>query len=98
MGLLTGKVLYAKVWQEDYRENFAEDDLNEIENITIVAGNYGLSAKVEMADGDWFYPLHRDSNPALNVGDNLDPKQCVIIHLKRGDSTTEKLLYQADAL
>lgn len=92
MGLLTNRVLYNKVWVEDYRDNFTEEDINMIESITVVAGNYGLSAKVEMADGDTFYPIHRDSTP-LAIGDKLDPKLCTIIHLKRGDATTEKLLY-----
>lgn len=95
MGILANRVLYNKTWQEDYREKFTEEDINMIESITVVAGNFGISAKVEMADGDTFYPIHRDSSP-LAVGDTLKPELCTIIHLKRGDATTEKLLYVGD--
>ena len=97
MGILANRVLYSKVWTEDYRENFSQEDLDMIESIEVVAGNYGISAKVEMADGDTFYPIHRDST-VLAVGDKLDPTLCTIIHLKRGDATTEKLLYSGDPI
>lgn len=97
MGILANRVLYNKVWTEDYRETFTEEDLNLIESIEVVAGDYGISAKVEMADGDIFFPIHRDS-VELSAGDRLDPKQCTIIHLKRGDATTEKLLYNGEPI
>lgn len=97
MGILANRVLYNKVWTEDYRENFTEEDINMIESIEVVAGNFGISAKVEMADGDTFYPIHRDS-VELSVGDKLDPKFCTIIHLKRGEATTEKLLYNGEPI
>lgn len=97
MGILANRVLYNKVWTEDYRETFTKEDLNLIESIEVVAGNFGISAKVEMADGDTFYPIHRDSTE-LSVGDKLDPKLCTIIHLKRGEAITEKLLYTGEPL
>ena len=97
MGILSNRVLYNKVWTEYKREQFSQEDLEMIESIEVVAGNYGTSAKVEMADGDTFYPIHRDSSP-LAVGDKLDPALCTIIYLKRGDATTEKLLYNGEPL
>lgn len=93
MGILANRVLYNKVWTEDYRENFSQEDLEMIESIEVVSGDFGLSAKVEMADGDTFYSIHRDS-VELAVGDKLDKTRCVIIHLKRGEARTDKLLYQ----
>jgi len=90
-------VLYGKTWKETSREQFSEENINEIQSIEVVAGNYGLSAQVELPGGNTFYPIHRDSVP-LSVGDKLDPKQCTIIHLQRGESTTDKLLYTGETL
>ena len=97
MGTLKDRVFYARKWEEDYRESFDEEDLNSIESIEVVAGDWGLSAAVEV-DGELsYYGIHGDSSP-LSVGDKLDPKQCVIIHLKRGVNTCEKLLYTGQPL
>lgn len=97
MGILANRVLYNKVWTEYKREQFSQEDLEMIESIEIVAGNFGISAKVEMTDGDTFYPIHRDSS-TLAVGDKLDPTLCTIIYLKRGEATTEKLLYNGEPI
>ena len=97
MGILANRVLYNKVWTEYKREQFSQEDLEMIESIEVVAGNFGISAKVEMTDGDTFYPIQRDSSP-LAVGDKLDPKLCTIVYLKRGEATTEKLLYNGEPL
>jgi len=90
-------VLYNKVWTEDHRETFSQEDIEQIESIEVVAGDYGTSARVEMADGDTFFPIHRDSID-LKVGDKLDPQFCTVIYLKRGDARTQKLLYTGEPL
>ncbi len=97
MGILKNAVLYAPVWTEDYRVRFDEEDLNAITEIEVVASNYGISARVALPDGNAYYPIHRDSSK-LAVGDHLDKNLCTIIHLKRGDQETEKLLYTGDPL
>ena len=97
MGLLDHKVFYAKTWQAIGEDKFSDEEINQIESIEIVAGNYGISAKVETTEGNTFYPIQRDSSP-LKVGDKLDPQYCYIITLKRGDATTEKLRYNAEPL
>lgn len=93
MGILSEMTYYSKVWVEVDRKPFDEDDLKDIECITVVAGDHGISARVELPDKDTFIPIHRDSKP-LSVGDQLDPKKCIIIYLKRGEARTKKLLYQ----
>ena len=97
MGILDSRVLYAPVWVEDHRSHFAEDDLAKINDIVVVPGNWGLSARVELDEGDDYYPIHRDSS-TLEPGDRLDPRRCTIITLKRGASRTQKLLYVGDPL
>lgn len=100
MGLLDNRVFYNLSWEESSREQFKNEDIDMISQITVVAGDHGLSAKVITKNGKkTFYPIHRDSNPAIKVDDNLDPNLCWIIHLKRGEyQTTDKLLYEADPI
>lgn len=89
--------LYSKVWREESRNGFSEQELAEITNIEIVEGEYSISALVETNNGDMYIPIQRDSI-ALAVGDKLDPKQCILVHLKRGDQKTTKLYYAGNIL
>lgn len=93
MANLLEKICYSKTWTEDYRDSFTEEELALIKRIVIVPGDYGLSARIEMEDKDTYYSIHKDSKE-LAVDEELDPKKCIIIHLKRGEATCDKLLYQ----
>ena len=97
MGLLD-KVMFVRCWSEVSRTNFTEEELAKIESIDVVAGEWGLSARVFINGTDkcTFYGLSKDCN--LAVGDKLDPKKCVIVTLERGADTVEKLLYTDDVL
>lgn len=92
MGLLDSKVLYNKSWEEVSRENFSENDLNEIEEIKVVPAQYGKSARVSTANGYCFYSLSRECAD-LPVDTVLEKEKCMIVHLQRGDQETDKLLY-----
>lgn len=95
MAILSQFSYYSRNWEEYHRNPFDEEDIKNIERITVVAGVHGISAKIELSneEKDAFVPIHRDSKP-LVVGDQLDPKKCTIIYLKRGEARTKKLLYQ----
>ena len=95
MGLLDSKVLYNKSWEEVSRENFSENDLNEIEEIKVVPAQYGKSARVSTANGYCFYSLGRECAD-LPVDTVLEKEKCMIVHLQRGDQETDKLLYLGD--
>lgn len=95
MGLLDSKVLYNKSWEEVSRENFSENDLNEIEEIKVVPAQYGKSARVSTANGYCFYSLSRECAD-LPVDTVLEKEKCMIVHLQRGDQETDKLLYLGD--
>lgn len=96
MGLLDNRVVYAKTWEEDFRESFSEEDKNNIEEIKVVPANYGKSARVATKQGYCFYSLSRESAD-IPVDTLLDKEKCIIVHLKRGsDQTTEKLLYTGE--
>lgn len=95
MGLLDSKVLYNKSWEEVSRENFSENDLNEIEEIKVVPAQYGKSARVSTANGYCFYSLSRECAD-LPVDTLLEKEKCMIVHLQRGDQETDKLLYLGD--
>ena len=96
MGLLNKMQVYAKTWEEDYRETlaeFAEEDFDGIEEVKIVPANYGKSARVSTKAGYSFLSLSRECSD-IPVDTVLHKDKCMVIHLKRGsDQTTEKLLY-----
>lgn len=93
MGLLDSRVLYNKSWEEVSRENFSEEELNNIEEIRVVPAQYGKSARVSTPKGYCFYSLSRECAD-LPVDTILEKDKCMIVHLKRGmDQETDKLLY-----
>ncbi len=93
MGLLDSRVLYNKSWEEVSRENFSEEELNNIEEIRVVPAQYGKSARVSTPRGYCFYSLSRECAD-LPVDTILEKDKCMIVHLKRGmDQETDKLLY-----
>lgn len=93
MGLLDSRVLYNKSWEEVSRENFSEEELNNIEEIRVVPAQYGKSARVSTPRGYCFYSLSRECAD-LPVDTVLEKDKCMIVHLKRGmDQETDKLLY-----
>lgn len=93
MGLLDSRVLYNKSWEEVSRENFSEEELNNIEEIRVVPAQYGKSARVSTPRGYCFYSLSRECAD-LPVDTILEKNKCMIVHLKRGmDQETDKLLY-----
>lgn len=95
---ILNNVRYAQTWTEVSREQFPEDDLQDIVEIEVVAADWGKSAKITTKSDVMFYGISRDSRE-LSIGDKLDPKQCWLVHLKRGvDGRTDKLLYMADPL
>lgn len=96
MGLLDNRTVYAKSWEETSREEFTAEDKASIEEIEVVAANYGKSARVSKKSGYIFFSLSRESQE-LPIGTMLDKEKCMIVHLHRGsDQFVDKLLYLGD--
>ena len=96
---LLDKIMFVRSWEEQSRRKFNEKELAAIESIVVVAGEWGLSAKVFINGTDkcTYYGISRDCQP-LAVGDKLDPTQCVIVTIARGSDVKERLLYTGDVL
>lgn len=93
MGILDSLASYNKRWEEAYRDHFSESELSSIDEIEVVASQYGTSARVSTGTTNSFISMHKD-NPIIPVGTKLDKSLCCIIHLVRGEQTTVKLLYE----
>lgn len=98
MGLIQKeKVIYANNWVEDksMREGFAPEDLEMIDSIEVIAGNWNLSAKVNLKGGGMFFrELDRATAERVSVGDELIPSRCFYAYFHRGgDYAKPKIHY-----
>jgi len=68
----------------------------EADKIEVVSGEWGNSAQLSFYEEGQvgFYPLSRDCTVPMPVGKILNRDYCFIVTLKRGNATTEKLLYK----
>lgn len=99
MGLFSSNKVYGRTWQEDksLRRPLSEDeDYNNIEDIDVVVGEYGLSARISSKKGDVFKSLDKETSGKVLVGEHLDKSRCFLCVFRRGDETCEKLHYSKD--
>ena len=65
MGLFSSNKVYGRTWQEDksLRQPLSKDeDYNNIEDIEVVVGEYGLSARISCKEGDVFKSLDKETS------------------------------------
>lgn len=99
MGLFSSNKVYGRTWQEDkaLRQPLSKDeDYNSIEDIEVVVGEYGLSARISCKEGDVFKSLDKETSGNVLVGEHLDKSRCFLCVFKRGSETCEKLHYSKD--
>lgn len=99
MGLFSSNKVYSRTWQEDksLRQPLSNDeDYNIFEDIEVVVGEYGLSARISCYKGDVFKPLDKETSGNVLVGEHLDKSRCFLCIFKRGAETCEKLHYSKD--
>lgn len=96
MGLFSSNKVYGRTWQEEksLRQPLSnDDDYNSIEDIEVVVGEYGLSARISGNAGDVFKSLDKETANNVLVGEKLDKSRCFLCVFKRGAETCEKLHY-----
>lgn len=99
MGLFSSNKVYGRTWNEDksLRQPLCKDeDYDDIEDIDVVVGEYGLSARISFKGGDVFKSLDKETSGKVLVGEHLDKSRCFLCVFKRGAETCEKLHYSKD--
>ena len=99
MGRGSSNKVDGRTWQEDksLRQPLSKDeDYDSIDDIEVVVGEYGLSARISCKEGDVFKSLDKETSGKVLVGEHLDKSRCSLCVFKRGGETCEKLHYSKD--
>ena len=72
------------------------DDYDQMADIEVVAGNYGLSVKITNAEGQFcgYKTLDKESASRVLVGEKLDKSRCFICAIRRGNEERTRLHYK----
>lgn len=90
MSIFSELKTYAGKWSVVSSAKLDKVDVKSIQEATVVASEYGLSAKILTAKGTKYIPISRDS--ILAEGDDIEPKAIVLVVLsKEGESNIVRL-------
>lgn len=72
------------------------DDYDKMADIEVVAGNYGLSAKITNSEGQvcGYKTLDKVTASKVLIGEKLDKSRCFICTIRRGDQEKERFHYK----
>ena len=86
----SSKQVYGPKWQLVNSRSFTDEEINMVEEATVVPSEYGLSICFHMkAGGSIYTPVSRDSN--VSAGETINLESAKILTLEREGESIERI-------